>query len=173
MIRFLITAAVLAASVGSPRYISENFSVDLAGIPDARPGTWGHADYARQPIVFSPPAGYRVRILGVHGDFVAWPKEGAIVPGTSAEAGWGLKTTAPDGTAVANVGFDNTAVWVQCGITAAHDDCTRSYDRDFPEGFDLGPDNTLISQTFVAINTSGRMVHMEPTFTIKYSFVAQ
>jgi hypothetical protein len=153
------------------RTVTENFSVDLAGKPDGRPGTWGAADSVQQPVIFYPPAGYHVRILSVHGDFIGWPKAGVIPAGTSAEAGWGLKTTAPDGTTSANYGYDNTAVWVQCGLTAAADNCTRTYDRQFAGGFDLPADNTLNSQTFIAINTSGATVHMEPTFTIEYEFV--
>jgi hypothetical protein len=169
--RILIAAAL--AVFPQTRTLTENYSIDLAGKPDARPGTWGGADSVASPLRFTPPAGYRVRILAIHGDFIAWPKAGTIPPGTSAEAGWGIKTTAPDGTTAAAYGYDNTAVWVQCGLTAALDNCARAYDREFPGGFDLGPDNTLISQAFIAINTSGVTVHMEPTFTIRYQFIPQ
>ena len=66
-----------------------NFAVDLAGIPDTRPGTWGNAGFAQNLVTFSPPAGYLVRVLRVYGDFIGFPKSGAPVADTSCEIGWG------------------------------------------------------------------------------------
>jgi hypothetical protein len=125
----------------------------------------------KQNVVFYPPAGYKVRILEVHGDFIAWPKAGTIPPATSAEVGWGLKSTAPDGTAAASYGYDNSPVWIQDGVSAGAPRTRAAFDRVFSAGFDLGDDNTLVSQSFVAINTTGLVIHMEPTFTLTYSFV--
>src|SRR5262245_4421229 len=64
--------------------VSGNFPRDLYGPVDLRdpratactsgPCIWGNAEHAIQPIKFNPPAGYRVRILTLRGDLVAWIK---------------------------------------------------------------------------------------------------
>src|SRR5579875_3784893 len=111
--RFMLTviAALVLALAPPARQITRNFSVNLAGTPDTRPGTWGNAAFDREPIVFHPPAGYRTRILAIHGDFVAYPMAGSIAAG-SALVGWGAKTSAPD-----DEDFTNTLIWIQDGLT--------------------------------------------------------
>jgi hypothetical protein len=147
-----------------------NFSVDLAGTPDTRPGTWGNAGFAQNLTIFSPPAGQRVRVLRIYGNFIAFPRSGAPRAGTSCEVGWGLKTTAPDGSAYASTGYDNSFVWLQDVVTSPLPSCRLMFDFDVHAGGLLEPDHHLISQTFVALNTTGLTIHMEPTFTAVYQF---
>lgn len=60
---------------GEPHAISGNFSVDLYGLVDTRPGTYGHADYVIWNQTFeNVPAGCRVQILHIWGDLIAWPR---------------------------------------------------------------------------------------------------
>jgi hypothetical protein len=153
-----------------PYSTAVNFSINLAGVPDTRPGTWGNADFAQNIATFTPPEGYVVRILRVYGDFVGFPQSGMPAAGTSCEIGWGLKTSAPDGSALVSVGYDNSFVWVQNVITSDAPSCRASFDFSVSTGGLLQPDHRLISQTFVALNTTGLTIHMEPTFTMEYQF---
>ena len=69
---------------GTLHAITGNFSVDLYGPVDTRPGTYGHADYVvwNQPFT-NVPAGCRVQITHISGDFIAWTM-GAAPAGTHA-----------------------------------------------------------------------------------------
>lgn len=147
-----------------------NFSIDLAGSPDTRPGAWGNAGFAQNITTFSPPPGYRVRVLRTYGNFIGFPKSGVVAEGKSCEVGWGLKTTAPDGSAHASTGYDNSFVWLQDVITNPSPSCSVVFDFDVHIGGLLQADHKLISQTFVALNTTGLTIHMEPTFTMVYQF---
>lgn len=158
---------LLALSATAPQSSTAvNFSIDLAGVPDTRETTWGLADSAKNEIHFYPPPGYRVRIMRVTGDFVYWPKAGTMKEGTYAEVGWGLKTTAPDGSQTVSNAYDNTMAWIQGACLPGNPQSRIPFDIDTHVGGLLGPDNTLVSQTFVAINTSGLTVHMEPTVLV-------
>ena len=157
-------------AIHGPYSTALNFSIDLAGTPDTRPGTWGNAGFAQNITTFSPPAGYRVRVLRVYGNFIGFPRSGVPAAGASCEVGWGLKTTAPDGSARTSTGYDNSFVWLQDVITSPAPNCSVVFDFDVHIGGLLAPDNQLISQTFVALNTTGLTIHMEPTFTTVYQF---
>jgi hypothetical protein len=147
-----------------------NFAIALAGKPDTRPGAWGNADFAQNITTFSPPAGRRVRILRVYGDFLGFCKGGAPPANTSCEIGWGLKTTAPDGSARLSNGYDNSFIWLQNVITHEKTSCRASFDHTVNVGGLLGLDHVMISQAFVALNTTGLTMHMEPTFVVVYQF---
>lgn len=154
-----------------------NFALDLTGTTDTTPTAWGSSGWFASKIQFHPPAGYRTRILHVYGDFIAYPKYPGIVPaGTSCEIGWGLKTTAPDGGALVTfpgysaTPFDNSMIWLQDFI----DWKTPRTRLPFSEIVDVGglleTDNVLLSQAFVALNTTGLAVHLEPTFVIVFQY---
>jgi len=113
----------------------------------------------------------------VYGDFISWPKSGVMAEGTSSEVGWGLKTTAPDGstrvsypTAPGVSPYDNSFVWIQNVVTDKNTNPRATFDFVVKDGGLLGPDNIMICQPFVALNTSGLVIHSEPTFTIVYQF---
>jgi len=153
-----------------PYSTAVNFSIDLAGTPDTRSGTWGNAGFAQNVTTFNCPAGYTTRIMRVYGDFIAFPRLGTPPTATSCEIGWGLKTTAPDGSARLSNGYDNSFVWLQNVITNVSTSCRACFDFDVSVGGWLEADHKLISQVFVALNTTGLTIHMEPTFTIIYQF---
>jgi hypothetical protein len=149
-----------------------NIALDLTGKPD---GVQDGGDSYASKILFHPPAGDRVRILRVYGDFIAWARKGDITEG-SCEVGWGLKTTAPDGDpritypGYTTTPFANSFAWVQGAISAQQPIARLHYEYDTHVGGLLGPDNMLLSQAFVALNTTGREIHMEPTFAVVYQF---
>lgn len=164
------TRYIRAMATLGPWSTAVNFSIDLAGTPDTRPGTWGNAGFTQNITTFSPPAGHRVRVLRVYGNFIGFPKSGVLRAGTSCEVGWGLKTTAPDGSVHASTGYDNSFVWLQDVVMTASPSCSIMFDFDVRVGGLLEADHHLISQTFVALNTTGLTIHMEPTFTMIYQF---
>jgi hypothetical protein len=153
-----------------PYSATSNFSVDLTGVPDT--AAWGSAGSVQIPIQFNAPAGYRTRILRVYGDFIAWPKTGVVPDGTSAEVGWGLKTTAPDGSSRVTYpgstasAYDNSFAWIQNVVTSQNSSPRATFDFAVAAGGLLGTDGIMICQPFVALNTSGLVIHMESTFTI-------
>jgi len=121
-------------------------------------------------VTFNAPAGTRVRVLRIYGDFIGFPQSGAVTAATSCEIGWGLKSTAPDGSTRVSTGYDNSFAWLQNVLGANSPECRASFDFDVSIGGLLEADHTLISQTFVALNTTGLTIHMEPTFTMIYQF---
>ena len=153
-----------------------NHSVDVTGKPDKRPSSWGLSQAVPIRLKVTAPTGCRVRILRVAGDLVAWPKTGTMTGAQYAEVGWGLNTSLDDGSKYVSylddpsaMAFDNSCAWVQDSLTATHGSSRISFDRDV-SACGLLKDGTFISQTFVALNTSGLAIHLEPTFTITYQF---
>src|SRR5438445_5596764 len=91
--------AITTANLPGPYTVSDNFPADLYGAVDTRmskqscgagPCIWGRADVALLPIRFHPPAGYRVRVLSLRGDLVAWIKSLPGDPPTPAESAAGV-----------------------------------------------------------------------------------
>jgi hypothetical protein len=90
--------------------------------------------------------------------------------------GFGLKTTAPDGsTRITYPGYpatpyDNSFVWFQNVVTPNNSSVRIPFDVDTSVGGLLGSDNILLIQSFVALNATGLTIHMEPTFVVVYQF---
>ena len=181
-LHFLILCLVFSACgrkqppAMGPFQTTMNHSFDVTGKPDRRPGSWGLSQAVPIRLKVAAPAGYRVRILRVAGDLVAWPKAGTMTGAQYAEVGWGLNTSLNDGSQYVSypddpsaMAFDNSCVWVQDSLTATHGSSRVSFDRDV-SACGLLKDVTFISQAFVALNTSGLAIHLEPTFTITYRF---
>lgn len=176
----LFCSAAFAQDVIGPLSSANNIAGDLSCEPDARATTWGGTTAYASTIKFSDvPTGYRVRILKVYGDFIAMPK-GPVNIGTAAEVGWGLKSTKPDGSVhitypgySSRPPFDSSFVWRQDLVTSANQGVSVHFDYDTHVGGLLEEDNILISQMFVALNTTGLVMHEEPTFVIVYRYEKQ
>jgi hypothetical protein len=150
-----------------PLSASGNFSADLLGQLDTRPGTWGNADVRLFDVTFQVPKGYRVRVLRTYGDFLAWPK-GAVPSGKAAGVLFGLQTTAPEGSARIDWMADNTFLFV---CTATNGTPVRApFDFDTSAGGLLEPDHILRLKVASWLNDTGLEIHMEPTLTIVYQY---
>jgi len=159
-----MTLAVLALLTYSA---ATNFSVDILGEPDHRPGTWGRAGYHIFSMTFRPPPDHRVRILRVYGDFLIWPR-GKPPEGTFAGALLGLQTTAPEGSVRVDYGADNTFFYIQ---TATHGEPARAaFDAVVREGGLLERDHVLRVKVAVWLNDTELVIHCEPTFVVVYRF---
>lgn len=157
------------AIVTGPYTAAINIAEDLQNKPG---DPWNSASYA-SPIKFNPPSHYRTRILRIVGDFIAQPL-GIVVVGTYCEIGWGLKSTAPDGSkritypGYRTSAFDNSFVWRQGFINSANQGTSVHF--DYSPNFLLESDNIMLSQAFIALNTTGLTIHEEPTFIVTYQF---
>jgi len=178
---------VLAQSLG-PYTASSNFAADLFGMTDSRPGCWGHSDLATWNITFNPPAGYRVRILSIHGDLVSWIKSIPGDPPTPAEsvAGvlLGLQSTPVERdtrrcdlcsdvasrVAVSRPSVQGTTIlYAQDSVAQSMPKSRVQYDIDNIDQF-LERDHKLLVTVASWLNTTNKPIHVEPTFTVVYRF---
>ncbi len=163
--------------------VSGNFPRDQYGAVDDRlpgvscnvgPCIWGRAAADSLPIRFSPPAGYRVRILKLRGDLIAWPKvldgQPAVSPSAYAGVLLGFSTTGAEGSTKCDFCADNTPLYVQGAIHGgAAIRVPYSYDyRD--ERVILGDDNVLVLKLASFLSTIPYPLHLEGTYTISFEF---
>lgn len=146
---------------------SNNFSVDLKGEQDVRPGCWGLAGYAVKTVTFNPPPGYRVRILRAYGDMLAWPR-GVPAPGTYAGILFGLQTTAQEGSIRADWLADNTMMYIQ-GAVSDRGRERLPFDYKIADGY-LESDHKLLYKFAVWLNDTGLEMHTEASVTLEYTF---
>jgi len=149
---------------------STNVPYDAQGTPDTRPGTWGDAGYDDVAIPFvNVPAGYRVRVLRVYGDFVAWP-HGRIRLGTDAGALFGILTpsAAQSPFVGAGLGSSGCFIYLQQGVGA--EPVRAAFDFDVAAGGLLDADNTMLVRRAVFLNETGVSIHMEPTFVVEFRY---
>ena len=158
-----------------PFQSTSNTAFDVAGDPDGRPGSWGLSKAVPVRLKITAPTGYRVRILHIAGDLVAWPKKGVLTGDRYAEVGWGLNTSLNDGSKYMSypddpkaTAYDNCMVWIQDVIVATRGAVRATFDRRVSAL--LNSDGIMYSQAFVALNTSGLEIHLEPTVTVTYRF---
>ena len=156
--------------------LATNCSVDLLGEQDNRQDTYGRAAYKVWPLRFKPPDGQRVRINHVIGDLLALLVPGAEPPLAGGSSGVlvGLQTTAPEGSAHADLAADNTFLYRQGAITTAQPKAEIPFDFDFSVGPTGGglleADGVLLVKVATFLNTIGVPIHLEATFVIEYDF---
>jgi hypothetical protein len=165
-------AAIGHAQILGPYSASANFTADLFGPVDTRPGCWGNAESATWELEFYPPPGYRVRILAIDGDLVAWPKvlpeDDPVAEGTYAGVLLGFQVAGPDGSVRCDYCADNTMVYVQSALDSHP--AVRSFSRNTAAAGLLAADNKLYIKVASWLNTFGLPVHLEPTFDVLYQF---
>ena len=176
----LIAANLMAGQPAQVAFLgpfqsTSNTSFDVTGDPDVRPGSWGLSKAVPVRLKITAPSGYRVRILRISGDLVAWPKKGVLTGDQYAEVGWGLNTSLKDGSTYMSypddpeaTAYDNCMVWIQDVIVATRGAVRATFNRRVSAL--LNADGIMYSQAFVALNTSGLAIHLEPTVTVMYRF---
>ncbi len=152
-----------------------NVAYRTAGLPDRRPGQFGLAEAVSNDITFHPPAGYRTRILELHGDqitdWVVFSTDSLLellfnaLQNGYAGALTSFQTTAPEGSARATPMADNTMVYHQVFVPDR-----SSFSRENIHNGRLDADNILKIVQAVFNNTAGRVVQFETTVTIVYQF---
>jgi hypothetical protein len=104
------------ADPGTRHAIPGNFSVELYGPVDTRPGTYGHADYVIWKQAFTNvPAGCRVQITHISGDFISWAM-GPVPDGTHAGVLVGAHSGAGNASTRAVYAADGYFMYYQDGV---------------------------------------------------------
>lgn len=188
----LCAVSAFAGSGVGPFTVSGNFPGDLYGATDTRmagqmcaagPCIWGHADYAVLPITFHPPAGYRVRILALRGDLVAWIKTMAGDPPTPLESASGVLASFQTTSSLnASAGGSGAEASTQCDYCC---DGAPLYIQDFvsekqpktraPYNYTgvtllLDADNVLNAKIASWLNSTTKPIHVELTYTIQFRY---
>jgi hypothetical protein len=178
------TSAVEPSDTLGPYTAAGNFAADLFGAVDTRENTWGRAEAATWQQQFQLPPGYRVQILEITGDLMAWPTDSGIGPalvdpGRCYGVLAGLHVTDDEGyvrggSARGTLMADDTLFYVQggaCGSVAVNKDFYVDL-RDV-ENAVLGRNHVLIWKVAAWLNDTGYPIHVEPTFSsLKYRWVA-
>jgi len=200
---FLLAAGspgvVPAQTPTGPFLMSTNFAADLLGPLDIRPETWGCADATQWTVTFSPPVGYSVRVIAIHGDLISWiktipgtnPPPPATPPESSAGVLVSIQTTDPvnsgrcdlcadvahlrRGLAASDMTGNEkatavTMLYVQDGVSKEMPKSRAAFDRNNLNVV-LRHDNKLVVTVAAWLNTTGKPIHIEPTFTMKYEWV--
>lgn len=181
----ILQALMLCALMAEPIHVGGNFSRDLFGAVDTRPNTWGRADADTLPIQFNPPPGYKVNILALRGDLIAFPKidkpapvpvvtplpvAPLIAPNRYAGVLMGFSLTGPEGSKLCTWCADGTIVYIQDSISTAKDTTRAGFNYDKLD-VTLGPDNTLQLKLAAWLNTMEVPIHVEGSWTADLEFV--
>jgi hypothetical protein len=176
------TSADVPADVLGPYTAAGNLSADLFGAVDTRQSTWGRAEAFTWDQQFSPPPGYRVRILEITGDVMAWPTDYGITAAAVPEGRcYGILAGAhfPDENGVVHGGSrhgtlmsDDTPFYVQgaaCGAVAVNKDF--HVDLRGVENNVLSGSNLLRWKAAIWLSDTGYPIHLEITFSsVKFVF---
>ena len=163
---------------GRIRTVTGNWEVNLHGVQDHRPYTWGKAEHSVKTLTFSPPENCLVEVLKVRGDLVAWPMftDGVVeravdtkrplnkVAGTLLS----IAKTGPEGSKWCDLAEDKTFIYLQLPVHKRPERATFS--EDIPNGL-LNPDHKLDFKLAVWLNATGVPIHLEATWTVHYKFV--
>jgi hypothetical protein len=167
----------LTTILGVPAVV--NFSYDIEGTQDTRPGTWGDTGVQQISDPFSLPAGvtgnYKVRITRIYGDFCAMPAGltgGTPTPGKFGAVLWGLTNSTPQGNPEEDFSAEGCLVWVQQFMNAT-DTYRIPFDFNVTREGLLNADNILQSKAAVFLNQLGCSIHMECTFVCEFQFEEQ
>ena len=176
--------------------ISGNFPRDLYGAVDTRdtrptacaggPCIWGTADYAILPITFHPPAGYRVKIISLRWDLIAWIKSMPGDPATPAETAAGVlggfqTTSSLTGSAggsgqeaslYCDYCSDDAPLYIQDSVTQTMPKTRAAYNCNDVDLL-LDGDNVLHAKVASFLNTTRKPIHVELTYTIQFVFVSE
>lgn len=163
-----IEAQTVSPCMLSPCAFSINYPFDSAGVKDTRPGTWGTAAFDDGKVQFlNVPAGYRVRIVRVYGDFVAWP-HGSVKGGKFSGILFGLLATNNGASPYAALSASGCPLYLQHVIGA--NGARGSFDVRTDTAGLLAADNILLIRRAIFMNELGASVHLEPSMIVEFKY---
>lgn len=189
LIALVLLLSCARASDPQTYTVSGNFPRDLYGPVDTRdlrptacaggPCVWGHGDFDIFNMKFNPPDGYRVRVLRFRGDLVSWIKSMPGDPPTPPESTAGVLASASTSRSSTDASTMDTSrhcsycsdacgFYIQDSVTAAipKSRAAFNYDMDML----LEPDHVLALKLAAWLNTTGKPIHLELTYTITFRY---
>lgn len=169
LVWFVFCASAFAQNcIDSPCSLSLNFPFDSAGVKDTRPGTWGTAAFDDGKVQFTNvPAGYRVRIERVYGDFVAWP-HGSVRGGKFSGILFGILATDNNASPYATLSAKGCVLYLQHGLAA--NVARGSFDVKTHASGLLAADNIMLIRRAIFLNETGASIHMEPSMVVEFLY---
>lgn len=153
-----------------PNVFSTNFSIDIVDVPDTRPGTWGNTGFFDFPIPFvNVPAGTRVRVTRIYGDFIMWP-HGQIAQGSSAGGLTGLLTSNSGQSPFVGTGLGSQGCFFYIQSGCADQPARAPFDFNVANGGRLDSDNLMKLRIAVFLNNTGVKIHMETTMVVEFVY---
>jgi hypothetical protein len=156
-----LSTACAQPSIIGPFTKTHNHSDDLLG--GRKPGEWGVSAQATHAYKFHPPAGYRVRLLSIHGDTQGFIRNPSPY---CAGAMWAIHAEVVTPPQVDEFVDPTLLFWVQdaaCRGAAFRDPVDRSINQ-------LLRTPEVISKVATFLNETGQPVHIESSFTLVYQF---
>jgi hypothetical protein len=163
--------------------MSGNFPRDLYGPVDTRdlrpsacagsPCIWGRSDQDSLPIKFFPPSGYHVKILALRGDLVSWIKTlpGDVRTPDESSAGVLLGFQVPNPRqALCSFCEMDCPLYIQDSVSKEMPRTRAPFNYENVDLI-LGDTNTLVLKLASWLNTTGKPIHLEGTYTVKFTFV--
>ncbi len=151
-----------------PYSVAVNYPADLAGVPD--PEFWGFAGAQTDVVTFNVPPGYRVRVLHLDGNYMAWAR-GVYLPGKHAGTSWGIATTAAPGSTRVAYSADNCFVYLEYAISNA--EVNQRFSLNTKTGGLLEPDNIMNVVLAVYLNDQPISIHAEVTGIVQFQYERQ
>lgn len=163
------------AECGGPRVASGNFSADIAGQPDSRPGTWGTAGAELWAIEFHPPEGCAIEIHSISGDIVSWVRWSNSASWAPAKDKFGVlygfqfHRENRGGGEICDLCDVGTILYGQAGANS-RDVSSRVFRQSYRSPVRL-PEDRLWVKAAAWLNDTDQPVHLEITWTIEFQFV--
>lgn len=167
---FLVAAGLRAADcITEPCNLTINYPFDSVGEIDNRPTTWGRASFDDGKIQFkNVPAGYRVRIERVYGNFTA-RIHGSAPKDTYSGVLFGLLTTASTASPYATLSDGGCMLYLQ-GDVGPGQSRILPFDVDTHAAGLLEADSTLLVRRAIYLNETENSIHVEPSFVVIFTY---
>jgi hypothetical protein len=149
--------------------LSINYPYDAVGEVDNRPGTWGRTAADDGRIQFHDvPAGYRVRIERVYGNFTA-RVHGPAPRDTYAGALFGLITTGTAESPFATLSSYGCMLYLQLDVGPGQAKVAPFDVKTHASGL-LESDNVLLVRRAIYLNETEASIHLEPSLVVEFTY---
>ena len=115
----------------------------------------------------------RVHVLAIRDDLVSWiktlPGDGPTPAESTAGTLAGFWSGPGSGSVHCDLCADDTVVYIQDAVTAAQPSSRAAFDYQAVDLW-LPADNVLLMKLAAWLNTTGKPIHLELTYTIKFEY---
>lgn len=164
---FLSFLLLLAQNILGPYSRVFNQPADLIGVPETRPCCWGYTASIENRYTFNPPVGYRVHILKIDGNYMAWAR-GVFAPGQHVGTSWGIVTSAVNDETFLPWTASNCFVYLEYALS--NGEVNQPFKLDTSVGGRLPIDNSFTFVSAIYLSDAPIPIHMETTGVIIFQF---